>query len=1081
MAQVKEELYRFVPVDNSLAAPNTGKGSITIPGHRETRNVVMIVNASRGVIIASQFDPAKGWTREHGHVYPGDPDYPDPFFPNALDGTCKYILDYDTSGMSRDDQLSILIDDYTQGEKFRPWDFGTDAIERMRVSNPVSLIDADFEYGIQNTKWQNHGSNRRYPSYYEVAGPPITASAITSGGQTPYSTITVTAANNFSAGDVVSVTGTTDTNADGLFLIETASGTAFTYKAKGSITSGSIFTSYAVIKKGGVYTDSALPVSTFELGDDTAGVDSQYVRVTFSEAHGLVPGSPITVLDSNGTTAWTGNFFTTRINSPTQIEYNANAAVTGTPGTITIYARNDSFFIHRPFDGGVLMGPLLPVHGLEAKRQSRQYFRYQSGKGFLFSTGALMNPSFDVENVEYNETYANEIFIETEVDHALQTGATIFLEGVSDDNYYGSYTVKSIKSSRGFTVDPSSPAPATTSGGATLSSQPKISVTNWTGAVIRTGMFDDQNGLYWEYDGQQLYAVKRSSTFQTAGTVSLSAGSKSVTGSGTRFLEQFQVNDLVVIRGISYRVTGITSNTALTVSPANRGAAVSGVKMIKTVDERVPQKSFNYDTINAHGPSGYNVRLQRMQMWGIQFSWYGAGFADFMIRGPLGNFVRAHRFANHNVNTEAYLRSANLPARYEVDNCAAYAKVVSATGTGTTDIILNKYGRFPEPVPGFPAYVLLQGVEDGTSTMNIEIISYTGKSSTSIRVQGTGYVVGEFVNAATVSQTASGTGFQIEVTAVTDVGGIARWRQLVGGTGYTANDTILMEAAAAGGTQAQIGGNVTAYSLTVDGSGTVTSGPGNPCLTGISRAQDITQFLSGASRTFRAQTTAVDFAAGSTAMLLNTTFAPTISHWGSSVIMDGGFEKDDGFLFNYEATSTSVAINSGETVLAFRAAPSVSDTLVGDYGEREVINREQIRLKKISVTNIDGVAYQFFAIANPSNLGAVSWQDANVQNIGTVNLFQPTFAQVANSGGLVGTTTDPEDGEVLFQFIGAADIGSTEVELDNLKPIQNSIISGPASYPDGPEAIAFYIRNGETSGNNAGAFRIVLEWEEAQA
>ena len=73
------------------------------------------------------------------------------------------------------------------------------------------------------------------------------------------------------------------------------------------------------------------------------------------------------------------------------------------------------------------------------------------------------------------------------------------------------------------------------------------------------------------------------------------------------------------------------------------------------------------------------------------------------------------------------------------------------------------------------------------------------------------------------------------------------------------------------------------------------------------------------------------------------------------------------------------------------------------------------------------------------------------------------------------------DGEVLFQFIGAAEIGTTEITLDNLKPIQNSIISGPASYPDGPEAIAFYIRNGETSGNASGAFRIVLEWEEAQA
>ena len=220
--------------------------------------------------------------------------------------------------------------------------------------------------------------------------------------------------------------------------------------------------------------------------------------------------------------------------------------------------------------------------------------------------------------------------------------------------------------------------------------------------------------------------------------------------------------------------------------------------------------------------------------------------------------------------------------------------------------------------------------------------------------------------------------------------------------------------------------------------------------------------------------------------------------------MDGGFEQDDGFLFNYEAVSGSIARDSGESVLAFRAAPSVSDTLVGDYGEREVINREQIRLKKISVTNIGGIAYQFFAIANPSNFGAVSWQDANVQNIGTVSLFQPTFAQVATTGGLIGTTTDPTDGEVLFQFIGAAAVGTTatigrtrptaarawcrgsatpptEITLDNLKPIQNSIISGPANYPDGPEAIAFYIRNGETSGNAAGAFRIVLEWEEAQA
>ena len=40
----------------------------------------MIVNATDGVIIANQFDPGKGWTREHAHIYPGDANFPDPDF-----------------------------------------------------------------------------------------------------------------------------------------------------------------------------------------------------------------------------------------------------------------------------------------------------------------------------------------------------------------------------------------------------------------------------------------------------------------------------------------------------------------------------------------------------------------------------------------------------------------------------------------------------------------------------------------------------------------------------------------------------------------------------------------------------------------------------------------------------------------------------------------------------------------------------------------------------------------------------------------------------------------------------------------
>ena len=57
-------------------------------------------------------------------------------------------------------------------------------------------------------------------------------------------------------------------------------------------------------------------------------------------------------------------------------------------------------------------------------------------------------------------------------------------------------------------------------------------------AAVRAGMFDDQNGLFWEYDGQQIYVVQRTSTYNITGTVSVTNNSNNITGSNTRFSEQ---------------------------------------------------------------------------------------------------------------------------------------------------------------------------------------------------------------------------------------------------------------------------------------------------------------------------------------------------------------------------------------------------------------------------------------------------------------------------------------------------------------------------------------------------------------
>jgi hypothetical protein len=80
-------------------------------------------------------------------------------------------LNYNTSGLLAGDKLAIYVED--RDLQVMPWDFGMDAIGRERVSNPQSLIDADFEYGLQNTKWEAVSTTNNIPSFYEDIGADI--------------------------------------------------------------------------------------------------------------------------------------------------------------------------------------------------------------------------------------------------------------------------------------------------------------------------------------------------------------------------------------------------------------------------------------------------------------------------------------------------------------------------------------------------------------------------------------------------------------------------------------------------------------------------------------------------------------------------------------------------------------------------------------------------------------------------------------------------------------------------------------------------------------------------------------------
>ena len=630
------------------------------------------------------------------------------------------------------------------------------------------------------------------------------------------------------------------------------------------------------------------------------------MQVDFETPHGLVPGDAflVTIQSDDGANNHllaSGPFLATSIPTLTQLQYQVRA-----PGTITdsswqgfIYVRPDSFFVHRPFDGGVQLGTGGPQHGAQAIRQSKKYIRYQSGKGIMYTTGALFAPSYDLLNVTADATsVGSTITVETDdTDHGLQVGSRVRLIGIETSGYNGYYTVASVTSERRFTVLAVQSLGSTT---AEFGDQPQVSLSNWNGATVRSGTFDDQNGIFWQYDGGNLSVVQRTSTRQITGTVTATPDSNSITGDGTRFREQLKAGDRIVVRGMTHVVAQVTSNTQMFVTPDYRGVNVSaGVKACLVLDKVAKQSEFNLDKIDGTGPSGYNFDPGKMQMIGIQFSWYGAGFIDFMTRGSNGDFVFAHRMRNSNVNTEAFMRTGNQPVRYEVANEGPSGKLESNVNATATELPLIDASFFP--------------TTGGTVYVDNEIITFTG-------------VLGDK-------------------------------------------------------------------------------------LTGCTRAAQLTNFASGATRSYSAGPASEHFRNTGVVLISNTT-SPIISHWGSAFITDGNFDEDRGYLFSYSASGLDIT-TTRQTVFLLRLAPSVSNALTGDLGDRDLLNRAQLLLDGLEITSdtpASGTNGQIVinGILNPQNYPVdpsdIGWTDLT----GVAQGGQPSFAQIAPGGSVVwnsGTTT----------------------------------------------------------------------------
>jgi len=946
--------------------------------------LLLITNVTKNKVIYNFSDPSLGATSYVTSM-------------NGAAGMTTITLAYNTSTMSSTDKLQVTIDEYS--EAIHPDETSTDPVGKMRVSTPANLIDTDFEYGTQVSKWENLTMINNRPLAYQTVPNVANLQSIYLGNGTRNVIVNFNATHYLAAAGAITVQDTYLSVANGNYVIDSTStntgtstspvcapitgsitaisstGTAITYSTSSttglvvgqtvtitgassagynltnavitSIVSNTSFT-VASTATGSTSTASfsasawisytarsansttitqlldanktAIYSANFYSGvaigtAPTITYSGSAVTVTTSINHGLAIGNEVAItgVTTNGTNAPNGSFVVATVTSPTSFVVYVPNTPTGTltSTSASVYVRPQGQFLHRPFDGGVIFSTNGSSNFEQSIRQTRRYFRYQSGKGLQMSTGTIIKPNLLVDQITSSGTL---VTVQTKEQHNLQVGATVTIYGANETAYNGTFTVANVTGYNTFTYTANTVPSASPASGTYF-----VQVVGWYGAKNRMGIFDQQNGMFFEFDGQTLWAVRRNSVFQIGGKVSATNGSNTVTQTNssfpTTFSKQLTPGDYIVLRGASYRVTDILSDTTLQISPAYRGTTDNYIVASKTVETRIPQSQFNLDKLDGTGPSGFNIDLSRMQMWFIDYAWYGAGVVRWGVRGTDGKIIYCHSLPNNNTNSEAFLRSGNLAGRYETSTIPMSTVLTASAAASDTTINVASTTGFPSS-----GTLLIR------NQSAYEYVNYTGTTSTTF----TGLTRGQAGNSSLALTISAGS----NQASVSSAAGLQVGQRVIAPLSFPDNTFI-----------AAINGTVLTLSQ-----GALTSNP-----TVIVPPMGAS---SGQSFTYAAQTPiAVEFA--------YPTFAPTISHWGTAAIMDGGFTADKSLLFTY-GQQIPVSIPTASIVFSGSASGSAASNTITLSGTGTQTTANILPGMSVSGTNIAAGTY-ITSVVNSTN------------------------------------------------------------------------------------------------------------------
>lgn len=191
----------------------------------------------------------------------------------------------------------------TDGETTFPKEL-IDPVTKLRVSNPENLIDTDFEYGLQPTKWETLELVNNTPSFFSKSGDttiPNIFSISTIVGSREITT-TTSLDHGLSVGTPISVTGTKSLTADGAYIINSVpSSKTFTYLAKeNQFETASIDDLYTSIATGEFFQGSQIRISEAR-GIETDAETISTLTVKTDSPHGFGPNTPFYFLNLNST------------------------------------------------------------------------------------------------------------------------------------------------------------------------------------------------------------------------------------------------------------------------------------------------------------------------------------------------------------------------------------------------------------------------------------------------------------------------------------------------------------------------------------------------------------------------------------------------------------------------------------------------------------------------------------------------------------------------------------------------------------------------------------------------------------